>query len=77
MATKRFLATLAGEPQTSVSVQGQTFKVIDGIVEVPDTFEKQMLTTGFKLAPPIEEAKAAPVGTAAPVAPVAPKADEF
>lgn len=77
MATKRFLATVSGEPQTSVSVGGQAFKVVDGIVEVPDTFEKQMLTSGFKAAPPIGTAAPVAAAPVAPDAPVQPKAEEF
>lgn len=76
MATKRFLATVSGEPQTSVSVGGQAFKVIDGIVEVPDTFEKQMLTSGFKPAP-VEGTKPVVAAPVAVQATAASKAAEF
>lgn len=66
MAMLKFIAMIAGEPQTSVSVHGQTFDVKNGFVEVPDTFEREMLTSGFKRAPNEPVKTAAPVAAATP-----------
>lgn len=69
MATTKFKA---GDT-TVVSVAGQEFKAVAGFIEVPSTFEKQMLTSGFKLADAPETKPTAPA--AAPKAPA--KADGF